>query len=176
MVGCDGVITMVKLRFANLNAELDGDAKEIVSILRDLGVSNQTTKPITPPSEVISPDETTTSNDELFQKLPDRPEIVKMIEGLGKPFSFNLMEQQKNILGRVVNSRENRPLYSKFYDLHKYARNEIKKKYGGRWISSDEVVDGHQTTRYTWAADEEIKLPTIEPKTQSLEQFEVKQD
>jgi len=156
---------MVKLRFADLNAEIEGDSKEIVSILRDLGVSNPTKHPVSPTdtSAPISSNETTPiSDDELIQKLPDRPELVKMIEGLGKPFYFILAEQQKKIFGRIVNTRENQRAYSRFYDLHKYARDAIGKKYGGHWDANSRMLDGHQTTEYKWVEDKEIPITEIE--------------
>jgi len=153
---------MAKLRFGNLNAEVEGDVKEIASLLRELNVFNQSPQtPITSRVEAIRPVSNavkTVSDDELFQKLPDKEGITRMIENLGKPFSFTLVEQQKKIFGRIINSRENRPPYSKFYDLHKYARNAIKEKYGGDWNATNEVLEGHQTTRYTWIAGEKIIL------------------
>jgi len=156
---------MVKLRFGNLNAELEGDPKEIVSILRDLGVSNQPYPPITTTQEAPKPrmlDEPIISDDELIQKLPDLSGLVKMIEDMGKPFSFTLAEQQKKFFGRIVDTRENQRAYSRFYDLHKYARKAIEEKYGGRWNPTREMPDGHQTTRYTWIENEEIKAPNIQ--------------
>lgn len=153
---------MVKLRFGNLNAELEGDPKEIVSILRDLGVSNQPNQAISAPEtpNPRSPNKPVISDDELIQKLPDRTVITKMIEDLGKPFSFTIAEQERRIFGIIIDTRENQRAYSRIYDLHKYARNEIEKKYGGHWKTIDEVLEGHKTTRYTWVADEVTVVPT----------------
>lgn len=154
---------MVKLRFGNLNAELEGDTKEIVSILRELGVSNQPQHPIAQAekSAPISPNEMAPiSDDELIQKLPSRDELIKMIEDIGKPFKFILAEQQKKIFGRIINTRMNQRAYSRFYDLHNYAREAIEKKYGGHWDSNSAILDGHQTTEYIWVADEAAIVPT----------------
>lgn len=85
-----------------------------------------------------------------------------MIEEMGKPFSFSLAEQQKKIFGKIVDTRENQRAYSRFYDIHKYARDAIEEKYGGRWNTIREMPDGRQTTRYTWTEDEEIKAPDIQ--------------
>jgi hypothetical protein len=170
---------MVKLRFADLHAELDGDPKEIVSILRELGVSHQISRPITTsespkPNMPSAPNESIISDDQLIQKLPSKLELVKMVEEIGKPFSFNLAEQQKKFFGGIIDTRKNQKAYSRFYDLHKYARDAIEEKYGGHWDAIREMPDGHQTTRYTWAANEEVKPQIEESKPQSLEQFEIK--
>lgn len=158
---------MVKLRFANLNAELDGDPKEIASILRELNVVSQssnviaqTSKPSTPTDSSITSD---LSIEELFQKLPDKFALMRMIEALGKPFSFNLVEQQMKFFGRIIKSRdskENQRLYSQFYDRHTFARNAIVEKYGGGWTPIPEVINGHKTTRYTWSESEETQPMT----------------
>jgi hypothetical protein len=157
---------MVKLRFADLNAELDGDPKEIVSILRELGVSNQISRPITTsespkPKMPNTPNESIISDDQLIQKLPSKIELAKMIEEIGKPFSFTLAEQQKKFFGGIIDTRKNQKAYSRFYDLHKYARDAIQEKYGGHWDPIREMPDGHQTTRYTWVEDEEKETKLI---------------
>jgi hypothetical protein len=152
---------MAKLRFGNLDAELEGDPKEIVSILRELGVSNKTQRPIAPAekSTSISPNEMTPiSDDELIKKLPPKAELIRMIEDTGKPFKFILAEQQKKIFGTIINTRMNQRAYSRFYDLHNYARNAIVRKYGGHWDSYSAMLDGHQTTEYKWVEDEEIPI------------------
>lgn len=155
---------MVKLKFTNLNAELDADPKEIAFILRELNVVSQATnvipmpqKPSTITDSHASPD---SSIDDLFQKLPGKTTLVQTIESLGKPFSFNLVEQQMKIFGRVIRSRDSKKhqsLYSKFYDLHAEAMKAIVEKYGGKWRTDGEVINKHRTTRYTWIEDKEEK-------------------
>ena len=167
---------MAKLRFGNLNAEVEGDVKEIASLLRELNVITHSSEmPITRPAETINPVEHVISDDELIQKLPSRSELVEMIEGMGKPFHFILAEQQKKIFGGIVNTRENQRAYSRFYDLHKYARDVIQKKYGGHWVAYNEMLDGHQTTGYKLAEDKEIPiLETEDDGAKSQENVESK--
>ena len=140
---------MAKVRFAGLDAELDGTSEEIADILRKLTVSNNTPKDTNQPPETIEP------STAQVVTLPTKSEIINMLEKKGKPFSFSLVEQQKLILGRIIDSRQERPLYSKFYALFKTAREEIQKKYGGRWVTTPGVVDGHQVSYYQ-LVDEEI--------------------
>lgn len=176
---------MVKLRFTNLNAELDGDPKDIASILRELNVVSQTPNAIIQPPKTTPPKDSTSnpalSIDELFQKLPDRSALTGMIEALGKPFSFNLVEQQMKFFGRIIksrDSRDNQRLYSRFYDLHTHARNSIVEKYGGHWTMIAEVINGHKTTRYTWGESEGESEET-QPITQTIlpsEGFEMEHD
>lgn len=159
---------MVKLKFANLNAELDGDPKEIASILRELNVVSQSptvitqqSMPATPTESSLNPD----SVDDLFQELPDKLTLVQTIESLGKPFSFNLVNQQMKFFGRIIKSRDSKKhqsLYSKFYDLHADAMKAIVEKYGGDWRTDGEVINKHRTTRYTWVADGEINAHGIQ--------------
>ena len=151
---------MAKLRFGKLDAEVEGDVKEIASLLRELNVINQSPIASITSIEDVKSDSNalqTASSDELYEKLPSRSELTQMIESIGKPFSFVLVEQQMKLFGRVINSREDMRLYSKFYEIHKFARNAITKKYGGHWKATNEVIGGHQTTRYTWEEDEENK-------------------
>lgn len=155
---------MVKLKFTNLNAELDGDPKEIASVLRELNVVSPAANAISLTQEQTTATDSNMvsdlSIDDLFQKLPDRITLVQTIESLGKPFSFNLVDQQMKVFGRVIRSRDSKKhssLYSKFYDLHADAMKAIVEKYGGKWIKNGETINKHRTTRYTWIDDTEDK-------------------
>lgn len=154
---------MVKLKFSNLNAELDGDPKEIASILRELNVVSQAPNAIYQPQKASITDSHLTSKrsiEELSKNLPDKYALAETIKAQGKPYSFNLVEQQMKIFGRIIKSRdskEHQSLYSKFYDAHAGARDLIVKEHGGHWETKGETINGHRTTRYTWIEGNEEK-------------------
>jgi hypothetical protein len=153
---------MVKLRFAG--AEVDGDPAEIASILKELKAVSQeshTQEAIIAPTKLASKEQDV-SEEILLQRIPDLNGLVKMIEEMGRPFSFNLAEQQKKIFGKLISSRHYQRVYSRFYDVHKRARKEIVKKYGGQWDTLNEVLDGHQTTRFVWSENQDIKAETVD--------------
>lgn len=142
---------MAKVRFVELGAELDGTSDEIADILKKLTVSNSNIKDAKQPTEMIQPSTAQGAT------LPTKSEIVEMLKKKGKPFSFSLVEQQKIILGRLIDSRQERPLYSKFYALFKSAREEIQKNYGGKWITTPGVIDGHQVSYYTLVDEQKVE-------------------
>ncbi|MCK9405592.1 MAG: hypothetical protein M0Q47_04175 [Methanothrix sp.] len=167
---------MVLLRFAG--AEVDGDPTEIASILKALSAVSQ--EPHTQESTVAPSKPTFEEQDIpeeiLLQRIPDLNGLVKMIEEMGRPFSFNLAEQQKKIFGKLISSRRYQRVYSRFYDVHKRARKEIVKKYGGQWGTLNEVVDGHQTTRFVWSENQDVKAETVDLGTHHWGQIESRSD
>jgi hypothetical protein len=154
----NGDMQMAKLRFANLDAEIDGDPKEIATILKELKGLSITSPPCQNQSAMPSNSILTDNvppRDDLFKKIPNKYAVAKMLEDMGKPFSHALAEQQMRFLGTIINSREEPQIYSKFYDAFAFARKQIKQKYGGQWEKFDETVNGHQTTRYEWVESKE---------------------
>ena len=145
---------MAKLRFTNLDAEIEGDPKEIAVILREFSAQDREHQATAPLAQ--SPKRYASSK-LPDGKLPSTSEIIKMIETAGKPYTLSLVEQQKKILGRPINSRNERALYARFYSLHKRAMEVIIKRHGGHWDSKMEVIDGLQSKRFTLITDEESK-------------------
>jgi hypothetical protein len=172
---------MLKLRLASLGAEVEGDPKDVASFLAEYSAQGRgiLTQPTATQDAKNVPSTLTEPTPPVIKKvdLPPESEILKWIEEMGEPFSFSLAEQQMRIFGRYIDSRNERPLYSKFYTLYASVREKIQEKYGGKWIVDGETVDGHRYSRYTLIHDAEVKQQENESKQlEGLGAFELHQD
>jgi hypothetical protein len=176
---------MVRLEFKNSNAMIEGSVEEITAILKDLQVIAQSPRSVTPSienqksadaSKIRATNPMSLSDEGLYKKIPDRFKIAEMLEAKGKPFSYTIVEQQKEIFGRPIPNKENQRLYTRFYDLHNSARNLIVKKHGGKWIKEPDRVDGKNVTRYKWVEDEKVDESNSQTVTPIIETQVLKEE
>jgi hypothetical protein len=146
--------------------EIEGDPDDLAAFYKKIGADQHSMET----KQENTRQRTTVEPIPANVNLPSRHEIAQWVESLGAPYSFSLAEQQMKFFGRCLETRKEQKLYTKFYSLFQFAKKSIVEKYGGKWISEGEVIDGHQFSRVRWIPDEDAK------KQENLGAFQLNQD
>lgn len=155
---------LLKMRVGGV--EIEGDPDDLAAFYRKIGADQHSMETKQESTRLSAPAKPIPAN----VNLPSKHEIAQWVESLGAPYSFSLAEQQMRFFGRYLETRKEQKLYSKFYSLFQFAKKSIVKKYGGKWISEGESVDGHQFSRLMWVPDEEAE------NQENLGAFQLNQD
>jgi hypothetical protein len=134
---------MAKLRFVDGTPEVDGTPNELAEFLKSYNL----------PTKIGNIDvggrKSGSSETIIELDIPTADQIVAIIEEGGRPFTFNMIEQQIRTYGNPISSKHDRTNYESYYREFRKAQTRMEKKYGGKWDSITEKIDGIQSKRYT---------------------------